>query len=157
MPQAQSSTFAIRDAVEADVDVIVAFTLQEALEAEHRQLEQHVVRFGVMAAFADPPVAHYWLAEDGAGAAVAAVSVVKEWSDFQAGEYWWVQSLYIVPECRGQGLVEILLDHLTGEARRHGALDLRLHVHETNERARRAYSRCGFEVAPYAIMTRPTK
>ena len=152
MSHTPPSVFAIRAAVEADVNVIVTFTLQEAMEAERRRLDERVVLLGVMGAFADPPAAHYWLAEDDAGAAVAAISVVKEWSDFHAGYYWWVQSLYIVPECRRQGLVEALFAYLTAEARRRGALDLRLYVHEANERARRAYRRCGFEMAPYVIM-----
>lgn len=157
MPLMPSSRFVARDAVEADIDALVAFTLQEALEAERRQLDEHTVRAGVMAAFGDRPAAHYWMAEDGAGAAVGAISVVKEWSNFHAAEYWWVQSLFIVPDRRAQGLVELLLDRVTAEARDHGAIDLRLYAHETNERARRAYRRCGFETAPYTIMTRPTR
>jgi ribosomal protein S18 acetylase RimI-like enzyme len=36
-------------------------------------------------------------------------------------------------------------------------LDLRLYAHQSNERALRAYRRCGFAVAPYIIMTRSVK
>jgi ribosomal protein S18 acetylase RimI-like enzyme len=35
-----------------------------------------------------------------------------------------------------------------------GRADLRLYVLESNPRAVAAYRRCGFDTAPYAIMTR---
>jgi ribosomal protein S18 acetylase RimI-like enzyme len=59
----------------------------------------------------------------------------------------------VVPEHRGHGLVELLLDHLVRMADASGALDLRLYAHSSNVRALRAYRRCGFTVAPYTIMT----
>jgi ribosomal protein S18 acetylase RimI-like enzyme len=39
-----------------------------------------------------------------------------------------------------------------GEARRQGGLDLRLYVHEKNERARAAYRKTGFAEMHYRIM-----
>ena len=97
------------------------------------------------------------LAESAEGEVVAATSVVTEWSNFYGGRYWWVQSLYIAPEHRGRGLVELLLDHLVAAARADGALDLRLVVHQSNQRAIRAYGRCGFRSVPYGIMRRDLK
>jgi ribosomal protein S18 acetylase RimI-like enzyme len=55
------------------------------------------------------------------------------------------------------GLVERLLDHLWTVARASGAVDLRLYAHRSNARALRAYERCGFTAAPYAILTRTTR
>jgi ribosomal protein S18 acetylase RimI-like enzyme len=55
---------------------------------------------------------------------------------------------------RGRGLVDLLLNHLTEEARRAGALDLRLYARNSNHRALQAYRRSGFEVVPYTIMRR---
>lgn len=81
--------------------------------------------------------------------------MVTEWSDFHGGFYWWVQSAFIVPERRGRGLLELLMDHLARMAREAGALDLRLYVHDSNQRAVRAYRRSGFTEAPYLIMRRP--
>jgi ribosomal protein S18 acetylase RimI-like enzyme len=62
------------------------------------------------------------------------------------------QSLFIVPDCRGSGLLEQLLDHLRRAAAAAGALDLRLYAHRSNERALRAYRRCGFAEPAYAIL-----
>lgn len=39
------------------------------------------------------------------------------------------------------------------QAQAAGALQLRLYVHRSSERAIRAYRRCGFEEAPYVMMT----
>jgi ribosomal protein S18 acetylase RimI-like enzyme len=63
-----------------------------------------------------------------------------------------IQSLFIVPEHRGRGLVDSLLEFVATTARAAGALDLRLYVLQSNQRAIAAYRRCGFDVAPYTIM-----
>jgi GNAT superfamily N-acetyltransferase len=148
-----TSTYTIRAATAADIDRLAAFTVQEAREAEGLRLDDTAVRRGVAGAFSDSPLATYWIAESD-GQPAGSVSVVKEWSNFRGGHYWWIQSLFIAPEHRGTGLIELLLDHVARAGQEAGALDLRLYAHAANERARRAYSRCGFTPAPYVIMTR---
>lgn len=146
--------YLIRRADWADSDTLVSFTLQEAREAEAVEVDAAVVRRGVLAGLKDPSVATYWVAESGDAGMVASISAVREWSNWHAGYYWWVQSLYVLPEHRGGGLAELLLDTLAEAARRAGALDLRLYVHSSNRRALKAYRRCGFGTTPYTIMTR---
>lgn len=146
--------YTIRDAVAADIDSLVAFTVQEAREAEGVDADEAAVRRGVEGAFQNPPLATYWVAETDDGRPVGSTSVVTEWSDFHGGYYWWIQSLYIVAEHRGGALINLLLEHLAITAAASGALDLRLYAHTSNERALRAYRRRGFIVAPYVIMTR---
>lgn len=147
--------YTIRKAVSSDIDILVAFTLQEALESEGAEGDPVAVRRGVSGAFGDPPLATYWVVETSDGRIVASTSVNTEWSDLGGGLYWWIQSLFIAPEHRGGGLIELLLDHLVRAAEAGGALDLRLYARRSNERALRAYRRCGFMEAPYVIMTRP--
>src|SRR5688572_29382630 len=108
--------YTIREAVSADISTLIAFTLQEAFEAEGVERDRAAVARGVQGGFRDPPLATYWVAEAPGGAVVASTSVVTEWSDFQGGHYWWIQSLFIVPEHRGQGLVELLIDHVAEAA-----------------------------------------
>jgi GNAT superfamily N-acetyltransferase len=148
-----STSYHIRPATTADVDTLVDFTLEEAREAEGLRADETAVRRGVAAAFADPPRSCYWIAEDASGTAVASTSVVKEWSDFRGGDYWWIQSVFITAPHRGRGVLELVIDHVAKTARAAGALDLRLYAHRSNERALRAYRRCGFSDAPYVIMT----
>jgi ribosomal protein S18 acetylase RimI-like enzyme len=149
-----TSVYSIRKAVIDDVETIVGFTLQEAREAEGSDKDVEAVRRGVRAAFASPALAVYWVAETRDRRVAGSASVTTEWSNFHGGQYWWIQSLFIVPEHRGRGLVELLLDHLSSEAAQSGALELRLYVHTSNARALGAYARCGFTAAPYVIMTR---
>jgi ribosomal protein S18 acetylase RimI-like enzyme len=145
--------YVIRPATPEDADILVAYTLSEALDAERRTLSRSDVQRGVAGGFATPPKARYWVAES-AGSIVASTSIVTEWSNFRGGDYWWIQSLYIAPEHRGKGLVDVLLRFLVDEAKAGGALDLRLYGYNTNARALRAYQRFGFREAPYLILTK---
>lgn len=146
--------YRVRPAVAADVETIVRFTIDEAREAEGIAPDSAAIRRGVQGAFATPPRARYWVAEDDTGAVVAHSSIVTEWSDFHGADYWWVQSAYIVPAHRGSGLVERLLDTLADAARAAGGRELRLYAHAANTRALRAYTRSGFTAAPYVILSR---
>ena len=149
-----SSEYRIRAATRADIETLLAFTLQEVYEAEGTQKDVDGVRRGVEGAFLDPPRSAYWIVETMDGRPIASTSIVTEWSDFHGGDYWWIQSLFIAPEHRGHGLVELILDHLAAMAKAAGALELRLYAHNSNERAFRVYRRCGFTTAPYTIMAR---
>jgi GNAT superfamily N-acetyltransferase len=151
------SGYSMRKATRADLDTLVAFTLEEAREAEGADKDLDALTRGVRSALEDPSLATYWVAESDDGLIVASTSVVTEWSDWHGGDYWWVQSVYILPEHRGRGLVELILDSLADTARAAGALDLRLYAHRTNRRALEAYRRCGFDEAPYTIMWRRLK
>jgi ribosomal protein S18 acetylase RimI-like enzyme len=144
----------VRKANISDLDTLVAFTVAEARDAEGADKDVDAIERGVRMALEDPSLASYWLAEAPGGGVVGSTSVVTEWSNFHGGHYWWVQSLYIVPEQRGRGLARLLLGMLAEEARAAGAVDLRLYAHNSNRRALEAYRRCGFETAPYTIMTR---
>jgi ribosomal protein S18 acetylase RimI-like enzyme len=144
----------LRPAASHDLECLVAFTLQEALDAEGVTLRAADVRRGVSAALSDPGLARYWVAQAPDGRVVASISVVTEWSNFHGGHYWWVQSLFVVGDRRGQGVVDQLLDYVAGLAAAAGALDLRLYAHHSNARAIHAYERCGFSAAPYVLMRR---
>ena len=143
----------VRRAEAADIPTIIRFVTQEALEAESRPLDPQQVERGVRSAFERPGLASYWVLV-AAGDIVGIASVVGEWSDWQAGTYWWLQSLYFLPGWRGRGLARKLLQHIETEARACGVLECRLYVHEANGRAIRAYGRAGFAVGPYRILAK---
>jgi GNAT superfamily N-acetyltransferase len=141
-----------RKADQRDLESLVAFTLAEAREAEGRTQDHAVVQHAVRAGLEDPSLSTYWVVETEDGAVVGSASVVREWSDWNAGHYWWIQSMFIEPAFRGRGLMKRLLEAVVTEARRHGAIELRLYVHENNHGAIHAYERVGFSAAPYLIM-----
>jgi L-amino acid N-acyltransferase YncA len=62
-------------------------------------------------------VATYWVLENADGDVVGSASIVREWSDWHAADYWWVQSMFVHPDRRGQGLSGLLLDEVVRQAR----------------------------------------
>jgi ribosomal protein S18 acetylase RimI-like enzyme len=144
--------YIVRRARLSDLEKLVDFTLAEAVEAEGSRKSREKARRGILAALEDESIAVYWVLEDSRSYIVGNISVVKEWSNWHAGHYWWIQSLYIRPEHRGRGLIETLIRTVKESAKEGGALDLRLYVHKHNRRAIRAYQKCGFRDADYQIM-----
>jgi GNAT superfamily N-acetyltransferase len=142
----------VRRAKLTDLGKLVEFTLSEASEAEGISKNSEIAREGIRAALEDESVAIYWILQDSHNEAIGNISVVKEWSNWNAGYYWWIQSLYIKPEHRGQGYLRMLIQTVKESAIRGGALDLRLHVHKNNRRAIRAYLKSGFADSDYRIM-----
>ena len=149
--------YRVRAADVRDLETVVSFTLAEAREAERLERDAEVVRRGVRRGLEDPSAASYWVVETDSGEVVGSVSVVREWSDWHAGHYWWIQSMFVTPPFRGQGLMPRLLGAVSAEARRHDAIELRLYVHQGNTPAIRAYERAGFSHAPYRVMRAATE
>ena len=146
-------TFDIRRATSADIESLVSFAVAEAKEAEGVTKDLNRVRQGIRTALGDDAIAMYWVLEKEETGIVGNVSIVKEWSDWNSGYYWWIQSMYILPEFRGKGLMERLIQTLKDAARQEGALELRLYVHKNNAQAVIAYQKAGFFDSDYRIMT----
>jgi L-amino acid N-acyltransferase YncA len=149
----EGTTVLVRRAEAVDIPTIIQFVRQEAMEAEGHPLDLQQVERGVRSAFERPGLATYWvLLAD--GEIVGSASTVGEWSDWQAGTYWWLQSVYFIPAWRGKGLARKLLQHIEAEAEACGVLECRLYVHEANGRAIRAYGKAGFAVGPYRMLSK---
>ena len=143
----------VREASIDDLNVIVDFIAEEAREAEGRTQDRKTLESGIGEALRDDSIAKYWLLVDGLGVAIGCASVVKEWSDWNAGYYWWIQSMYIAPDCRGKGYLNALIGSIARAARKEKCVELRLYVHERNKTAVRAYEKAGLGVSPYLVMT----
>ena len=154
MSESAESTFTVRRATMTDLDTIAGFAAAEAANAEGRTLDADTLRRGVLAGLEDPSVATYWVVETAGGEVVGNASVTREWSNWNAANYWWVQSMFVTPAYRGRRLARLLLATIEDAARAAGAADLRLYVHEENTKAIRAYARTGFSDSPYQIMSK---
>lgn len=144
--------YVVRRARLSDLGQLVELTLREANEAEGIGKNREQVRKGIRTALEDESVAVYWVIQDSHDEVIGNVSIVREWSNWNAGYYWWIQSMYIKPEHRGRGLMKELIQTVRTAARQAEALDLRLYVHKNNERAIKAYIKSGFVDADYRIM-----
>jgi ribosomal protein S18 acetylase RimI-like enzyme len=148
-----SMTLRIRDASPADLEFIACGNEAMALETEHIRLDPATVRRGVDAALSNPAHGRYFIAEDADGARVGQLMVTYEWSDWRDGQFWWLQSVYVVPSARGRGVFKALYDHVEGLARSTpGVVGLRLYVEGDNLRAQRTYTRCGMLMRDYRFM-----
>jgi GNAT superfamily N-acetyltransferase len=140
-----------RAARHADVPVIAEFNAAMALESEGLRLDPATVLRGVGHAVAHPEQGRYFLAEQG-GRVVGQLMITCEWSDWRAGAFWWVQSVYVHPEARGQGVFRRLYQHVESLARQDpGVCGLRLYVHNGNHRAMATYRKLGMSPTDYHV------
>ena len=149
LPMIDVLTF--RRARTADAGVIAAFNQAMALETEHKLLDAAVVRAGVQAVLDDDRRGFYLVAER-ADEIVGGLMVTYEWSDWRNADFWWIQSVYVRPDSRRQGVYATLYREIERQARAAGACGLRLYVENDNHAAMATYQRLGMDDAHYRVM-----
>ena len=144
----------VRPARAADRDVLVEFNCRLAAETEHKQLDPATVGAGVQALLDDSMKGRYFVACEGE-TIVGQLMHTREWSDWRNGDIWWLQSVYVVPTCRGRGVFRRLMSHVVGlaEADPH-VVGVRLYVEQGNAPAREVYRKLGLHEAGYLVMER---
>ncbi|MBE4033999.1 GNAT family N-acetyltransferase [Vibrio alginolyticus] len=142
----------VRKAVLDDLPYLVNFTSEEAREAEGSIKIPETLEKGILVALRDPSIATYWVLVDENDTPVGSVSAVREWSDWNAGYYWWIQSMFLSKSQRGKGRMSLLLDAVKHEVKVQKGLELRLYVHKDNCTAVRAYQNAHFSKSDYEIM-----
>ena len=142
----------IRDATLADAATIADNNSSMAMETEGRALAPDVIGPGVAALLGDPEMGRYWVAES-AGQVVGQLMVTYEWSDWRNGMLWWIQSVYIAPDFRRQGVFSALSHHVESlAATEPDVCGLRLYVEDNNHRAQQAYEALGMVKPSYVVM-----
>lgn len=151
-----SADVAIRHAQGSDADLLVRWITEVARESEDRELDPRVVATGVATALTDPQHRQYYIAEY-KGECVGSLLVTTEWSDWSATWYWWLQSIYIEPDHRGDDpdILGAMVAYIQQEAKAQGVRSVSLYVHERNLRAIRAYEKRGYKKRPYIIYEQP--
>jgi GNAT superfamily N-acetyltransferase len=146
-----SALIRIRPAEGADAALLADFNAAMALETEGRTLDAATVRRGVEIGLSRPDYCRYHLAEL-EGRVVGQLMITWEWSDWRAGMFWWIQSVYVVPGARGRGVFKALYRHVESMARGDGECrGLRLYVERHNASAQAAYARLGMRDAGYGV------
>jgi ribosomal protein S18 acetylase RimI-like enzyme len=140
----------VRPATPADLDVIVAFNLGLAKESESVRLDVSTLREGVSAVLEGRAPGRYWAAERD-GRVVGQLLITFEWSDWRSRMVWWIQSVYVAPEARRQGVLQALYATVRREAQAAGAGGLRLYVDNTNTGAQAAYAALGMNGEHYRV------
>lgn len=146
----------VRHAERGDLDVLVRFAQAMARETEDKALDTSIVRAGIRAALRDSDRGTYFIAEDEEAAtgetAAGALMITREWSDWRNGFFWWIQSVYVRPERRRQGVYRTLYDHVRRRAEgKDDVCGLRLYVEKENAAARAAYEGLGMTETHYRM------
>lgn len=141
----------IRPALEADIETLVQFNRAMALETEGKSLAEAVVTSGIQRLLAAPQSGFYLVAQVGSRV-VACLMVTFEWSDWRDGNFWWIQSVYVAPDARRQGIFSCLFEHVRQLAARDpNVCGLRLYVEHGNTQAQETYRALGMRCTTYAM------
>jgi len=93
----------IRLGQDHDAETVANFNVAVARETEGRELQSGTVLAGVKKLLQKPEYGFYVVAEKD-NQIVGSLMVTKEWSDWNDGFYWWIQSVFVRPEFRRQGI-----------------------------------------------------
>jgi ribosomal protein S18 acetylase RimI-like enzyme len=141
----------VRIATVDDVPDLVSFNQAMALETEGKKLDEVVLTKGVASVFEDAKKGFYVVAED-EGAIIGGLMVTTEWSDWRDGWFWWIQSVYVMPEGRGQGIYRKLYQFVKNRAENEGNVcGFRLYVENENTNAQAVYEKLGMEKTYYLM------
>ena len=141
----------IRLAEKTETAALVEFNQAMALETEGKRLDTQTLQSGVAAVFDDEKKGFYVVAEEDAKI-VGGLMVTFEWSDWRNGWFWWIQSVYILPDFRGRGIYRRLYDFVKESARARGNVcGFRLYVEKENTGAQKVYEKLGMEETYYLM------
>lgn len=145
------SDFVIRAATVDDLETLADFNVRLAEETEGTSLDRETVRRGVRTLLSDGTRGSYLVAC--AGGIIGQMMHTREWSDWRNGDIWWVQSVYVHPDYRRQGVFRSLYSHLKTLAESDpDVVGLRLYVEQENHAARATYADLGMRQVSYLFM-----
>jgi GNAT superfamily N-acetyltransferase len=142
----------IRLATIADTQQIARFNSAMALATEDKHLSIDTLTQGVSGLLAHPEFGFYLVAEVDSQP-VASLMITYEWSDWRNGLFWWIQSLYVLPKYRKQGIYKSMYQYLQDLASKEKAtvVGFRLYVDKDNSNAQQVYKRCGMDSCHYQM------
>ncbi len=138
-------------AVPEDAAAIVEFQIAMARETEEVELDRDICTEGVASVFADSKHGFYLVGEQN-GQVVVSTMITYEWSDWRNGVVWWIQSVYVAPEARGQGVYKGLYAYVQELANAdEDVRGIRLYVDKRNTRAQQVYTKLDMNGEHYQV------
>ena len=134
----------------SDIDAIVRFQADMAMESEGTMLDMDRLTLGVTSAISDEGKGIYLVAR-AEGKAIGSMMLTREWSDWNNQWYWWIQSVYVMPEYRKKGVYKALYTTLKDMARENGISQIRLYADKSNVSAQHVYKRLGMHESHYLM------
>ena len=141
----------IRNASINDANAIAEFNSAMAMETENKQLDPEVLLKGVTSVLKKPELGSYIVA-DVNNKIVGCLMITTEWSDWRNGIFWWIQSVYILPEYRRCGIYSKMYEFIKILAKENSQVcGLRLYVDQENEIAQKGYVSLGMKKTNYLL------
>jgi len=141
----------VRYATQEDIPSIIDFQKQMALETEDITLDDQKISHGVAAVFNDPEKGFYIVSTSNSQV-VASMLITPEWSDWRNGYFLWIQSLYVIPSIRKQGIFQTMYQYIKQTVvETTNYLGLRLYVEENNNTAIDVYVNVGMKGSHYKM------
>ncbi len=142
---------AYRRAQSADHQSIVDFQIAMAWETEAVRLDRTTCAAGVAAVFDKPSLGLYYVAEKDSRV-IGVTLTTYEWSEWRNGIVWWIQSVYVLPEFRRQGIYSGIYAFIRGLAEADPEVrGIRLYVDRRNTAAQEVYTRLGMNGEHYQV------
>lgn len=133
-----------------DIDTIVQFQADMAMESEGCVLNKEKVTKGVTAAMLDDSKGIYWVAKY-EGRTIGSLMITREWSDWNNEWYWWIQSVYVTPAYRKQGVYKAMYQKVKDAAKENNVSQIRLYADKINISAQKAYQSLGMHKSHYLM------
>ena len=132
------------------VGEVARFQVDMAMESEGLALDLERVRKGVEAVLEDNTKGQYVTARLG-GKVVGCLMITREWSDWNSCWYWWIQSVYVLPEYRGRGIYKAMYNKVIDLAKNACVSQIRLYVDKENTTAQMVYQKLGMAECHYCL------
>src|SRR3990167_5567248 len=129
----------IRKAQIKDCVSLVENNLRMAYETEGKRLNKIILQKGVSAVLKFPEKGFYLIAEIN-GTVAGSLMITNEWSDWRNSTFWWIQSVYVLPEFRKKGIYRKLYREVKRLAKKEkNVCGIRLYVEKNNIKAQKVY------------------
>ena len=140
----------IREAHKDDLAILVQNNQALAEETEALQLDINILRKGIEHALKREEC-HYFVAVIGKKV-VGQAMITYEWSDWRNGIIWWIQSVYVQPDRRKQGIFRALFKYIENLSKINPLVKvLRVYVMNSNNAGQRTYQSLGMNDSGYIV------
>ena len=131
-------------------EIITSFQVDMAMESEGLALDYQRTLKGVQAVLQDEAKGRYVLAILD-GHPVGSLMLTREWSDWNCRWYLWIQSVYVKPDYRNQGIYKAMYKEVLSLAKSEGITQVRLYVDKDNQKAQSVYQKLGMSECHYLM------
>ena len=129
---------------------IARFQVDMAMESEGYALDYKRTLKGVEAVLQDEDKGRYVLAVI-EGKPIASLMLTREWSDWNCCWYLWIQSVYVSPDYRKNGIYKAMYEEVMRLAKSEGISQVRLYVDKDNKKAQTVYQKVGMSECHYLM------